>query len=42
MSLELAEQLTELRETIADAFSPDDLELLVMDHLGVPLAHLVS
>jgi len=42
MSLESAELLREVRDLIADTFPPADLEMLVMDHLGVPLANLVS
>ena len=42
MLLESAEQLRRARDVIANAFLPADLEMLVMDHLGVPLANLVS
>jgi serine/threonine protein kinase/tetratricopeptide (TPR) repeat protein len=42
VSLESVEQLREVRDLIARVFLPADLEMLVHDHLGVPLAHLVS
>jgi hypothetical protein len=41
-SLAPAEQLREVRDLVARVFSPADLEMLVHDHLGVPLANLVG